>query len=309
MQGTGKETVTRNEDCMSLEGFCKVVQMDVVQILGDNYFTKVYPMNKNNGIILHGLTILDKGVNLSPTIYLEEYYEKYSKGVSLEEVEQLIVKCFRDNKPASSVSTDFFTDWEQVKNTLIYKLINYEMNKELLENVPYVQFLDLAIVFECLIKTPFGNGTVLIHNHHFELWNKTKEEVYAVAKANTPRLMKCELIGMPEVLSDMGSELEPERLPLNESPMYVLTNQLRLHGAGCLLYEDVVADFADRSDSDLYILPSSIHEILLVKTSINDNLEEMSEMVREVNATQVSPEEILSDHVYKFTRATGKITM
>ena len=91
--------------------------------------------------------------------------------------------------------------------------------------------------------------------------------------------------------------------------MYVLTNQNKLNGASCILYEHLLELFADRLGADLYILPSSVHEVILIPATSDTSFAELSRMVKEVNETQVSPEEILSDHVYYFSRNSRSIRM
>jgi len=91
--------------------------------------------------------------------------------------------------------------------------------------------------------------------------------------------------------------------------MFVLTNISRINGAACMLYEDVLSNFANSIDSDLYILPSSIHEVIIVPQVNNLDKTELCQMVKEVNAEGVADDEILSDHVYVYNRTNHTITL
>jgi len=91
--------------------------------------------------------------------------------------------------------------------------------------------------------------------------------------------------------------------------MYVLTNQQRFLGACCILYDDVLKEIAERLDSDLYILPSSIHEVILMPVTVTESVPALSQMVCDINQSEVSAEEILSDHIYYYHRSTDSITM
>lgn len=146
----------------------------------------VQKFTKNNGLVLDGLTIMTEGVNLSPTIYLNGYYEDYlSDGA--DAVAKRIITIYEANKPKESIDIRFFTDIEKVKPTIKMKLINYEKNKELLAQIPYVRFLDLAVVFIATLESDCKKGfaSILIHNHHLEYWNMVADDLYNIAIENT----------------------------------------------------------------------------------------------------------------------------
>ena len=92
-------------------------------------------------------------------------------------------------------------------------------------------------------------------------------------------------------------------------PMYVLSNKSKLNGSGCLFYHNLLHNLCEKLECDLYILPSSIHEVILIPAYDHDSYDELTSMVKEVNSTQLSKEEILSDHVYFYSRETGQISM
>ena len=153
-----------------------------------------------------------------------------------------------------------------------------------------------------------------------ETWGVTADELYAAAFSNTPKLMGYNFSSMKEVMLEiMGSEDAGcegiENLPSREDlerdtfPLYVLTNRIKIHGAGCILYKNLLMEIVEKWGCNICIIPSSIHETILIPMSVAGNCEAISQMVREVNQTQVSPEEILSDHVYQFSRKTGEIIM
>lgn len=268
---------------------------------------------KNNDIHLDGLTVFTEGCNISPTIYLNYYYSQYEKGRPLPEIYRDIRNAYQENSPSINIDISFFTIYSKVKSRIVFKLINYQRNRELLKNVPYFRFLDLAIVFHCLAKTDeTGTATILIQNRHLSLWNITKDDLYALAMANTPKLLPYDLRNMTDVLKELlwEDQCVPGEFSSQEVfPMYLLSNRRKLHGSVCMLYPNLLSDFSRRLGCDLYLLPSSIHEVLIIPANQNGTYEELSDMVREVNTTQLSGEEILSDHVYYFSRETGKLTL
>jgi len=113
---------------------------------------------------------------------------------------------------------------------------------------------------------------------------------------------------LKELLCDEESLQTPPEVE-NVCPMYMLSNQNKLNGSVCILYQDLLKDFSERLGCDLYILPSSVHEVLILPAQNDTSCQSLSEMVKEINSSQLSREEILSDHVYYYSRKTCRITM
>lgn len=297
---------------MTYQEFKQHISQVIQTKLGSSVKVTVQEIIKNNNTRLDGLTILSNQLNISPTIYLNYYYNQYQKGKLLDEIYQDILLTYEENKPTDCIDISFFTDYEKVKGRIVFKLINFERNHELLDNVPHYRYLDLAIVFNCLLESGTkGSATILIHNHHLAFWHITKDDLYALAMENTPKLLAYDLKNMTEVLkgllkTEFSSSFDSSS---KDFPMYVLSNRSKLNGSGCILYKNLLSDFSRKLNSDLYILPSSIHEVLIIPAKKAASAEELSDMVKEVNATQLSNEEILSDHVYYFCRETSKLTM
>lgn len=309
-----QETDFRERDCMSFDGFCTCVRMDIQKKLGGGFEVSLKDIIKNNDTMLKGLIIMERDTNLYPTIYMECPYDRYSQGESLEEIEDSILQCYEENR-TEDFDLSFFMNWESVKDRIMYKLINYDRNRELLKEVPYRKMLDLAVVYEYFLDMDDNrSASILIRNDHMEAWGVTADELYAAASKNSPELMGYRLCSIEEIVRDIYG-IRVDSLPdsgkpeKNTMPMYVLTNEHKFHGAGCILYGNLLKEIADKWGCDICIIPSSIHETLLIPMSAAGSCAVTSQMVREVNQTQVSPEEILSDHVYQFNRETGEIIM
>lgn len=314
----GKDSKER--DCMSLDGFTKSVRIDIQRRLGGKYHVLLNDVAKNNGIKLKALIITaEQDTNLHPAIYMEKFYDRYRKGESLVEIEEAILQVYREGRTEKKFDTSLFTDWEKAKGRIIFKLVNFDRNRELLKDIPHRKFLDLAIVYEYLLEVDDGNGvSILIHNTHLKAWKVTADELYATAFRNTPELMGYSFLSMEKVLRmhidngemDMLEELlEAEEAEKNRFPMYVLTNRYKLHGDGCILYENLLKKISAEWGCDICIIPSSVHETILIPMDKVESYREMSQIICGANRTAVTPNEILSDHMYKYIRATGKITM
>ena len=265
----------------------------------------IQKIKKNNGLQLDGLIILEKDMNIAPTIYLNYYFEKYQNGTSFSDVFKELLEDYEDNRPMTSINVSFFSDFEKVKHQIVFKIINYNKNKELLNEIPYFHYLDLAIVFYCLVHSDSsGNASILIHNQHLSRWGIDTEKLMELARENTPKLLKYELRSMQSILSsETGMEVS------GMYPMYVLTNTSRLNGACCILYKDLLQKIAERIHSDFFILPSSIHEVILLPAKDNSAHAALSEMVRDVNEAEVSTDEVLSDHAYFYSRKDGCVSL
>ena len=222
------------------------------------------------------------------------------------------------NNGKKSVDMRLYLNFESVKRSVVYKLINTEKNGELLEDILHMDFLDLSIVFQCLVsEDELGMASMLVHNVHLRLWDVTVEELYKAARENTPKLMPHTIKSMAEVLLEIEESENPEGFDRDEHmeeyadkvPMYVLSNEKRVEGAACMLYHNLIRNFSDITGSSLYIIPSSVHELLLLPTKDTEEKEEIRSMIKEVNDMQVSGDEILSYTLYYYDREAGKICM
>ena len=283
--------------------FQEVLAEKVAAKLDPKIKVEITEVVKNNGVVLKGMTFSGAGEGISPTIYLEAYFEAYQNGYEMEELADKIIDLFHIGSKRNIFDVQEFLDFEKAKNHIAYKLVNYEKNKELLERIPHKQFLDMAVVYYYLLGEEEGdleNATILIYNNHLEHWNISAEELDKIAKDNTPSLLKEDLRHITDVIQELLREdcnFEDEAYG-----MYVLSNKSKVFGAATILYSDVLKTFADKIKADLYIIPSSVHEVILIPKREGISWEPLRDMVREVNATQLEEVEILSDNLYYYSR-------
>ena len=300
---------------MEYREFLENVRKEVESRYDSNVSVTLNHVMKNNGTELDGITIMEKDKNIAPTIYINSFYDRYREGVSLKAVVSQIIRIYNQNKNSININADYFENYENVRKTIVYKLVNYQKNKKLLEDVPYKRVLDLAVVFYCLIEQRKGvSATALIHNEHLRIWNVTEDEIYNDALKNTPVLLAGSIVPMSKILSEIAGTAPVDNDEkvceyTGEDILYVLTNSSRVNGAACILYDNLLKKFANDVHSDLYILPSSVHEVIIVPKKNAFDKSELADMVREVNEQGVSQDEILSDNVYEYNRKNGLITM
>ena len=278
---------------MEFLNFTMLVREEVEKRTGECYKVRLDDVRKNNGVVLRGITVTQDDSNISPTIYLNSYYEEYIKGrATLINVVNDVMDTYHRNKVNQSVDMRYFLNYESVRQKSIYKLVNTEKNKELLEDIPHIEFLDLSIVFQCLVaQEDFGRASILIHNVHLKLWDVSVEILYQAAKENTQQLQGYEIKGMTEVLQEIMCAEDSENFTEDNErssfpgsvPMYVLSNKSRVDGAACMLYPNLIQDFAEAIQSSFYIIPSSIHELLLLPTRHLEESQEIKSMIRVIN--------------------------
>ena len=320
------------------EDICEKVRA----LLGEGYRVSVKEVPKNNGTLLTGLIIQKTGIDFSPSIYLEPFFDEYREGRDIQIIAKEIVLLYENcdvEHTGKNLDMSFFRDFEGVKSRVAFKLVNFEKNRELLKTIPYIPYLDLAIVFYCrILSEGIGVGSILITNAHLAAWGITGDQLYEAAKDNTPRILPCEMKNLKEVIGElitrniMGKHCEssmeccdipenwreswtdqiiktltPEALSDKEKSLFVLGNRDRIQGAAAIIYRGVLQDVADYLDRDIYVLPSSIHEVILMPDNGTFHGSQLSEMVREVNETQLSEQEVLSEHVYLFDRKEGQL--
>ena len=244
--------------------------------------TELYSVTKNNGTRRTGILFKQEDSNLAPTIYLEEFYQKYLKGQQVPDLADSICSIYQEIRVKKTCDCQNLFDFNHVKEHIVYKLIRRDANEELFKQIPYEPFLDLAVVYYIQIDNiRFGSAAIQIRNEHLRYWRVEKEEICRLAEKNTPRIYPVQIRQIVRF-------------------MYVATNEQCSLGAAVMRYPNFREKVRGMIRGDFYILPSSIHEVILVPESFGLEPERMQEMVKEINQTGVAPEEVLSDSVYYF---------
>lgn len=294
----------QNDDYME---FANILLEVVNEELSEDVTALISNVTKNNGVVLTGMTFNQKGINASPTIYLERYYDKYVSGESLDSIASDLISTYSHNKLDESIDVDFFPDYEKVRDKLFCKVINTQLNENLLAGIPSEEYMDLSIVVYCrLDQFGYGPASILIKNDHLKLWEVSTEEVIETAKKNTYKNMEFSINEIGKVLSEfMSEELSAETFCNEMIPMYVATNREKNNGAVGMIFPDTLANFAKEIDDDYYILPSSIHEFIVVPMKVASGCDDYDDMIKSVNESELLREEILSDHAYTYVRGEG----
>lgn len=280
----------------------------------EDYQATINHVIKNNSVELDGISLHKHGESLSPTVYLNHFYEEYLEGRPLKSIVGEVISTLKEDVPHLEIPANLFDDYESVKPHIILRLVNYEKNAPQLENCPYIPFCDLAITFRWLVHhDSYGIASALITNRELEHWNISMEELYTVAIQNTMQLFPAKICPMHEILKEyINNEDDFQQLQSFADPdmlLYVLTNRNHINGSTCMIYENVLSDFAQKANSDLYILPSSIHEVLLITANYGLNEESLLKLVHDANRSVVENIDILSDSIYRYDMEQNRIIM
>ena len=306
---------------MELKEFTEKMKEVMESCLEDIEIT-VKCTTKNNGLQMIGLEFKGNS-NIAPVIYMNTYYEAFCDGYTIEELTKYLIEEYRTNKSDLNVNIMSLIDFENAKFRITYKLINYEMNKDMLKELPHMRYLDLAKIYVInLHAEEYANSEIKIHHGFLQFWNKSIEEIDAIATENTEKMFTAKIISMDDALREImkkkgvtniiDEEIQAwlDDVGSEQTPLYIATNQYGQYGANIMCYKDVIKNFANSKESVLYILPSSVHELLLMKTSeMGMEKEYVKSMVYEVNRSDamMQTEYILSDNVYLYSREKDSI--
>lgn len=295
---------------MSLRGEFVEAVVDKVRVLLPELNVNSQEIVKNNGVVLNGVIIRKANENVAPTIYIENYVKNESSDY-ISEINRIAGEIANTYNSLSHSSNNFadigevLKDFSKVSPMLRVRLINKENNAKLFETVPYMPFLDMAIIATVEFdESDDGCASIKVTHDLLKAWNYTSlSDILWIAKVNTfdkPYKLQsmgeimAELCGMPAALFD---DAQPKT--------YVLTNSKKLNGATEICNYNTMESIANKLNADLVVLPSSIHEVIIVPKDDNVSIDALTEMVQQVNGSEVSADEVLSNHAYVFARENG----
>ncbi len=263
--------------------------------------------NTKTNYSYEALNVRPEGAEVGVSIDCNKLYAAYTDGVDYRDIiAGMTDQLEKSLKDGPGIDIDMFSDYAQLKDKLSIEVISAERNKDILESVPHKNLEDMAVVYRFVLESSDeGRASILVTNQMLETMGVTPEQLHADALEIAPQIKPAEIKGMSEVMAEMMGVEQAEMMGIfpvapEDEQMYVATVPDKVHGAGVLAYQDFMDKAAERAGGDFFILPSSIHEILIVPDNGKMNLKDLEAMVREVNATQVAPADKLTDSVYHY---------
>jgi len=297
---------------MSFDVFAKAVVEQIREYLPESFANasvELQTVVKNNDLKLTGLTIRSADSNISPTIYLEQFFEKYQSGEDMNEVLETIADVRLRNEVRETFDVGQITDFDRVREKIVPRLIGKEWNRELLAIRPHKIIADLAVTYHIMMGHDFsGVASAPITNALMESWGVDVDTLHDLAIQNMPKLLPSTFQTMSSVLASMMGEDAEELLsamPPADEAMFILSNEQKINGAAALLDKEIMKTVIERIGKEFFVLPSSIHECIIVPATADMDVSTLVSMVREVNQSQVAPDERLSDSVYVYTEDGG----
>lgn len=257
-------------------------------------------VHKNNRN-LHGIIIRKPGTRIAPVFYYEDFYDAYKKGATIEECIMKMTAFVVERDFTNECLGEVFSSWENVKDQLIIKLINFRKNKEQLLSVPHKIFGDMAVVVQIYLDDPsIGKGAVMVDHALLDIWEKDKDELFDTAFENMKQY-RIKLINL------LDFDIE-ERISEKEAPeIYVVSYDAPFPGSSAFLQTKYLQSFAKMKDSDYYVLPVSVHEVLLIqkKEGIVDDM--LLGMLHGINSDKNLADNMLSEEVFYLDRKSENI--
>lgn len=266
---------------------------------------------------LDALTIfMPENERVSPNLYVNEMYERYKEIGNLDTALHLIAAEYTEILDMTmTVQPELEID--ALKDNVIFVLVNTEQNRELLANVPNKPFQDLSVIFRWVMsQSERGMVSSIVTTRVMEMAGLTVESLMEHAIENTKRICPPKVISVQKAMMKANPEnFEPELVELleqmEEDPKettWIITNESGINGASAMLYEENLHKLAEKMGTDMYLMPSSIHEWLAVSVE-NREPEMLADMVQEINMENVRLEERLSNNVYHYDKDLRKVTL
>lgn len=302
---------------MNYNCFKKDIIQRIRERVSPDCTVEVSSVLKNNGVRLDSVMIRRPQSAVCPNIYLNQIYHEYQNGMPVDQAVDAILSAWRRAGSALDLDPDQLISHDIIRSQVVYRLVNYERNLSLMEKVPHKRFLNLALIYYVMVyNEEMGSGAVMVRDHMLEYYDMTVDEIDEAAGINTPKLLPADFLRISDLLREFGEKngvQSYKEISLEEEsaavPLYVLTNKMRQFGAYYMTDTEVLGRIAGKLDADLFLLPSSVHECMVVPAGLWEEAEGLASMVREINLTQVSADEYLSDTVYRYEQDSGRLVI
>ncbi len=306
---------------LSYKEFKETLVQELSQVLGDHVKVETAKITVNNGTVIEGLQLLDADTEVKPVFRLKRLYKIYQEGTSVKEMVLGILQGYLGLLRRRDMF-EVQQDPEKAKENLVARLVSAEKNQERLKEAPWMPLLDLAVQLYYRITTPNGIEETLVLNEMFEAWHMSLDEAVSAAFENMMRTAPPIFAPIDEMIDDLSARVDAEEDAKDEDAAetvkvpegsvclpYVLTNTERCFGAVWMADKTTLKVIARQLQGSFYILPSSVHECMILPEDQFDDVPRLKQMVGEVNRTQVRCEEVLSYSIYLFDASSEELSV
>lgn len=295
---------------MNMEEFSGKVLEAVKEKAEGTFNMCITIQTKNNNVTLTGIKAVRPGSNIAPVVYLDKYLDEYNDGGDFNGIAEAVYRNIVEReKHKPSINAADMLQWDKIKGRVYAKLVNAELNKEMLSEIPHRLFLDMAVVYYIYVGAAanFSTATILIHNNHMEIFGQDEESLYLRASANMRSDGEPLFEDMKTMIENImpGATKPPDEDEAQDVRMYVLTNRRKQFGAAEILDGSTLMKIGYMLGDDYIIIPCSIHETIILPLLNSPEYSTLVSMVKEVNNTQLEEEDRLSDNIYVYIRSEG----
>lgn len=276
--------------------------IETCRIFMDGFNIKEIEIEKCNNQKLRGIRVAKDGEALGLAVYWDDIEKLYGSHYTEAEAVGHIIGMVQMHLIDVDIPLKSVGDWNIVKDNIYKKVVNYKKSKSHLEKVVHQRYLDLAEVYYIKLEVNGQGATAEVTWELLKRWGITEKELYIRAEAN----MRKEGYTIRTIEDIIGECGKPSCV--SDACMYVLTNGDGLLGAAAITSPELVKELLGEQDGDYYILPSSIHEVILCPAD-GKEAEELKGMVYEINRLVVKEADVLSDSVYYYHAGTVTIDM
>ena len=283
---------------------------DEMALLYPNMELQQHIVIKNNNVRLDGLLFMRQSL-FAPTVYVNYLYESFKDGTSMTSLIANVLEQI-SKIPSQPNNSALPIDWESAKNNVILQAVSAQHNPKRMLEIPFRRELDMLLTYRILIYIDNDStASYQIDNELLKRFNVSEAELYQVALKNTPKLLPLTLEGIDTVLECLSTNATTTPISLDETlkqmkkdlVMYVMTNLRKLWGASAIFYPDALEKISNALNCHLFILPSSIHETILIPARGREHkISDLKLMVTEINEEFVSTEDILTNQVYLYDK-------
>jgi hypothetical protein len=305
---------------MDYQEFLEAIQERILEFFPKEYEQAqvlIHQVMKNNDTALDAVIIRNEQDTVTPQIYLSDLFAKHQMGMSMDEVLKTIADTYMEHhNPPIFNTAEQIQNYEHMKDLLRVQLINKESNGERLSHTPHwdMENTDLTAVLRIYLPSPQTDmATILVTDKLVYTWGQEPDALYQQALANTIEQNPPKIDSLINIICSLQEESnawqEIPNFTMEPYEQYVLSNSSNYFGASVLLYPEVLKQLSQNTNSNLFILPSSIHELILMRDNGDMDAAELQAMVASVNKTELVPEDILSDEVYYYDKNEQTLTM
>lgn len=289
----------------NINEFAKAVIAEMENMLSDVEM-ETTEVDKANGEVMTGIVIRRVGEDAGPQFYVNEAFAEWLKGKNLSDITTELVAAYSNCNDYSDVE-DFISivrNWDEAKDLLSFRVLELERNKSFADALPH---FDLGCGLAGFPVIAGDTGLVRVSRELLKEWGIVYEnDIFELAQTNAYMIGEPELMSMDDMFSGNGENLLKGGHLSEGTPMYVLSNKTRCFGASALFYPAVQQKIFDIL-GEYFVLPSSVHEVIIVPKSAGLNLHDLQEMVKSVNDNEVDAQDILSYNVFQY--ASGALSI